>query len=166
MTNCHLKIGTKTTLNEAEQRLAKFLAKSRYMQNRKSNTKDGKVGPQDCETTDLEGIAAEIAFCKMTNVYPDLQLDERPDFDATLPCGTTVDVKTTRYRSGRLLAVPGKANKSDDLDAYSLIVGEFPGPYEFRGFMRSDDLLRQERLTNLGHGPTYAADQKELVEQP
>jgi hypothetical protein len=166
VSSCHLKIGTKIVLNEAEQRLAKFLAKSRYMKNRQSNTKDGKVGPQDCETTDLEGIAAEIAFCKMVNVYPDLQLDERPEHDATLPCGTTVDVKATKYKNGKLLAVPGKVDKSDGLDTYSLVVGEFPGPYEFKGFCKREELLRQERLTNLGYGPTYAAEQKELSEQP
>lgn len=160
-----LKIGTKVQLNEAEQRLAKFLAKARYEKNRSTNTKDGKIGPQDCSVTDLEGIAAEIAFCKMTNVFPDMQLEERPAFDATLHCGTTVDVKATKYKNGRLLAVPGKVDKCAGLDVYSLIVGEFPGPYEFKGFMKSEDLLRQERLTDLGHGPTYAADQKELVEQ-
>lgn len=160
-----LKIGTRIQLNEAEQRLAKFLAKARYEKNRSTNTKDGKIGPQDCSVTDLEGIAAEIAFCKMVNVYPDMQLEERPTFDATLPCGMTVDVKATKYKNGRLLAVTGKAGKSSGLDVYSLIVGEFPGPYEFKGFMKSEELLRQERLTDLGHGPTFAADQKELVEQ-
>lgn len=161
-----LKIGTRVQLNEAEQRLAKFLAKARYEKNRSTNTKDGKIGPQDCSVTDLEGIAAEIAFCKMVNVYPDMQLDERPAFDATLPCGMTVDVKATKYKNGRLLAVPGKVGKVLGLDSYSLVVGEFPGPYEFRGFMRSEKLLRQERLIDLGHGPTFAAEQKELVEQP
>lgn len=164
--NKPLKIGNKIVLNEAEQRLAKYLAKARYMKNRQTGTKDLKVGPQDCEQTDLEGIAAEIAFCKMTNVYPDLQLEDRPPHDAVLADGTTVDVKATRYRSGRLLAVPGKLDKSDGLHSYSLVVGEFPGPYEFRGFMKREDLLRPERLTDLGHGPTYAAQQDDLKETP
>jgi len=161
-----IRIGTKVVLNNAEQRLAQYLAKARYAKNRQTNTKDMKVGPQDCETTDLEGIAAEIAFCKMCNVYPDLQLENRPMYDAVLPDGTTVDVKATRYRSGRLLAVPGKLDKCEGLESYSLVVGEFPGPYEFRGFLKREDLLRPERLTDLGHGPTYAATQEELRETP
>ena len=161
-----VKIGTKIVLNNAEQRLAKYLAQARYAKNRQVNTKDMKVGPQDCETTDLEGIAAEIAFCKMYNVYPDLQLEDRPMYDAVLHDGTTVDVKATKYRSGRLLAVPGKLDKCEKLQSYSLIVGEFPGPYEFRGFLSREDLLRPERLTDLGHGPTDAAPQDELKEAP
>ena len=158
------KIGSQTTLNEAEQRLAKYLATARYAKNRETSTKDLKIGPQDCDITDLEGVAAEIAFCKMFNIYPDLQMENRPNHDAMLPGGTTVDVKATRYRSGKLLAVLGKIDKINGLDMYSLIVGEFPGPYEFRGFMNSEDLLRPERLTDLGHGPTYAAQQKDLKE--
>jgi hypothetical protein len=161
-----LKIGKSVVLNEAEQRLAKYLAKARYVKNRQSNTNDGKVGPQTCGETDLEGIAAEIAFCKMHNIYPDLQLEGRPPHDAILADGTTVDVKATKYRSGQLLAVPGKLNKSEGLDSYSLVVGEFPGPYEFRGFMKREDLLQLERLTDLGYGPTYAAQQKELKDTP
>lgn len=160
-----LKIGDSVLLNDAEQRLAKYLANARYMKNRQTSTKDMKVGPQTCQDTDLEGIAAEIAFCKIANVYPDLQLEERPSYDAIFSDGMTVDVKATKYKSGRLLAVTGKINKSEGLDAYSLMVGQFPGPYEFRGFMKREDLLQPGRITDLGHGPTYAARQEDLTEE-
>jgi hypothetical protein len=160
-------IGRRVELGPAERRLAEYLAKARHAANRRSGVRDARVGPQSSAETDLEGIAAELAFCKLFNAYPDLGEDARPPFDARLPLDGVylrVDVKATRYRSGRLLAVPGKATKAERPDAYALVVGAFPGPYEFRGFLAADELLRPTRLTDLGHGPTYSAAQAELVE--
>ena len=42
------------------------------------------------------------------------------------------------------------------------MVGRIPR-YRFKGFMPQRDLLKQNRLTDLGHGPTYAAAQSELL---
>jgi hypothetical protein len=53
-----------------------------------------------------------------------------------------------------------------------VLAGRIAGQYEdnlppeadtFKGFMPADDLLRAERLGRLGHGPTYIAEQGELV---
>jgi hypothetical protein len=49
------------------------------------------------------------------------------------------------------------------VDLFALMVGEFP-IYEFKGFMKRDELLQEKRLGSLGHGPTYIAKQDELVE--
>ena len=50
-------------LNDNEQRLAKFLAKSRYETNRANNVKDLKVGTDSNETVELEGIAGFAECC-------------------------------------------------------------------------------------------------------
>lgn len=147
-------------LSEPEKKMAKYLASQRYNKNRSTNTFNNKIGPQSNEQTDLEGIAAEIAFCKMFNVYPDFQLDTRPYYDAILPNGITVDVKATSHPHGRLLAVLNKASNPPQL--YALMIGEFDTGYTFKGFYPSKKLLQECNIKNLGYGPTYAIDQKFL----
>jgi hypothetical protein len=157
------KIGELVYLSVPERRLAEFLAKSRYEGARKKGIKDQKIGPQSTEVTDLEGVAAEIAFCKLFNVYPDLQLDSRPPFDALVD-GVRIDVKTTHYVTGKLLAAAWKKDKKLPIDAFALMVGKFPGPYEFKGFMQARDLMVPERMVDLGWGKGYAAMQHDLSE--
>jgi hypothetical protein len=147
------------TLNDAEQKLARYLAASRHASNRSEGTKNSRIGPQSDEQTDLEGIGAEIAFCKIHNIYPDTQIAERPAADAYLPDGTTVDVKATPYPNGHLLAVRWK---KCDVQMYSLMVGTFP-TYRHAGMMPAPELLRPERLKNFGYGDSYAAKQSELA---
>ena len=146
-------------LNEAEQRLAKFLAKVRYDNNRKKMVANSKIGPQSDEVTDLEGIGGELAYCKIMNVYPDFQTDTAPECDCILSDGTRVDVKTTKYENGKLLAVPWKTAKV--IDVFALMVGEFPR-YRYAGQMFSLDLLQEQRKKDLGYGFVYVANQDEL----
>jgi hypothetical protein len=145
-------------LNEVEQKLAIFLAKKRHQANRSSNTTNRKIGGQSDEQTDLEGVGAEIAYCKIMNVYPDMDLDHRPPDDATLSDGRTVDVKATRYKSGRLVVVPWK---KAGVDLFALMVGEFP-EYRLAGTKPADEVIREDRLGDLGHGKTYMVEQKDL----
>jgi hypothetical protein len=151
----------KVKLDAVEQELARLVAKKRYESNRKKGVKNSKIGKQSDEETDLEGIAAEIAFCKLMNVFPDLSIYTRnssqDDGDVTVN-GFRVDVKTTKYHTGRLVAVPWK---KPNVDYFALIVGSFP-TYELKGFMRSEELLTKSRLKDLGYGKVYAASQSEL----
>ena len=159
-----LKKGTKVELNKAEQLACKVIAKLRFENNRKENTKNSKIGPQSNEDTDLEGIAAEFAFCKLNNLYPDFSVFTRSSKnntdcgDVKLNNGATVDVKSTKYPTGKLLAVPWKKPTSTYM---ALMVGSFP-KYEFKGIMESEELINPKRLGNLGHGETYIARQEEL----
>ena len=146
------------TLTVPEQRLAQFLAKSRYETNRRKGTTNLKVSHETVETIVLEGIAAELAFCRYVNVYPDLDL-KITDWDCVLPNGAKVDIKTTMHANGRLLSHPNKKNKQ--IDVFVLAIGKFP-TYRFAGYALSSDLLNESRLTDLGYGPTYAISQSEL----
>lgn len=151
----------KVSLNQAEQRLAQFLAKARYENARSKGKPDMKKGPQSCADTDLEGIGSEIAACKAMNVYPDMatRLDKLPDEDMVSKRGYTIDVKSTKYEQGRLIAATWKRGKPTDF--YCLVIGQFPN-YRIAGFMSSQDLLQEDRLADLGHGKTYTAQQEEL----
>lgn len=149
------------TLNEVEIRLAKFVARKRYELARKNGRPNLKVGGQSNAFTDLEGVAGEIAFCKAMNVYPNLVIGEVDEYDADIPEGT-VDVKTTKYRSGKLLAVQSKKMRQADL--YALITGTIPH-YRFVGMATGSELFREENITDLGRGNGYALCQDKLTYQ-
>lgn len=146
-------------LNDAEQRLAKYLATARHRNARKKGIVNHRIGPQSDELTDLEGIAGEIAFCKMMNLYPDLQIEYVPNYDCVLPDGTRVDVKTTKYENGKLLSAPWKGDKK--IDVFALMIGQMP-KYRYAGMMKAEDLFKESKKQNLGHGVVYAANQDEL----
>jgi len=159
-----MKVGTTIVLGGVEQAICRALARFRHENNRKSGVHNAKMGGQSDWETDLEGIGAEFAFCKGFNLFPDFSIEIRSSQqgedtgDAILPCGLRVDVKTTKYPTGRLLSVPWK---KDCADVFALMVGVFPS-YEFKGFMLFGELCRDGRLGDLGHGATYIASQDEL----
>ena len=149
-------------LNKAEQKLAQYLANARYAAATKRNRQPGVVGPQSVQLSHLEGVAAEIAFCKLCNVYPDLDIDADavlPDFDCTTPEHGRVDVKVTKYLDGNLIAYMGKVDHC--ADCYALMVGEF-AVYECKGWATAAELFRTENVRDLGHGPVYALPQNRL----
>ena len=152
------------TLLDSEQRIAHFLAREREANARKDDVTDRKVGPQDKRTTDLDGIGAELAFCKLHNIYPDLGTSTYGDYDAVLHTGERVDVKATRYPYGHLITIYTKAHKPKEHrpELYALMVGEFP-TWRYAGLMTESEFLRLKRLKDFGYGPTYAAKQQELV---
>lgn len=146
-------------LNETEQKLAQYLAKARHRVSRDKWVVNHRIGPQSDEFTDLEGIGGEIAFCKAMNIYPDMEIGGYAAFDCKLPDGTRVDVKTTKYESGRLVSVPWKEPRN--IDVFALMIGQMP-KYRFVGMMKASDLLQEHRKKNLGHGLVYVAEQNEL----
>mgnify|MGYP001826134759 CR=1 FL=1 len=148
------------TLNLAERKLAEYLAKCRYTQARENGRVDQKVGKQSNWQTDLEGIGAELAYCKLFNLYPDTETTgHTPDEDAVHHTGQSVDVKATKYKSGHLVAVLGKAEHP--AEHYCMMIGTFPH-YRFAGYVHHEKLFRDENIKDLGHGPGYALGQDQL----
>lgn len=156
-------------LSQGEQTTARWLAGQRHAQNRAGGVKDRQVGPQSAEATDLEGIGAELAFCLMWNVWPDLSPAlRRGGHDATLRLqhereglmDVRFDVKATQYQQGKLVAYRGKT--AIECGAYALMVGVFPR-YRMAGWAWATDLLRASNLTDLGHGECYAMVQPALM---
>jgi len=165
----NIEIGTEVELDEIEQKIAKHIAKQRYENNRKKNVTNAKIGNQSNELTDLDGFGAELVFCKLFNRYPDLSIEPRTSKEdqgdaivQLMQSDVKVDVKCTKYPTGRLIT-PTWKNKGA-VDLYALIVGEFP-KYTFKGFMTADELMKDERIGDLGHGKkSYIAEQSELVD--
>jgi len=146
-------------LNSAEQIVCKSLALMRYEIARAVNRKDQQIGKQPSWQTDEDGIGGEIAASRLLNVYPNLVLKPDAGWDI-LYQGTKIDVKTTRYINGRLLA---KLNSRDEeVDAYLLVTGTFP-EYNVIGYASRDSLLSPENIIDLGHGKGYGLSQEQLT---
>ncbi len=147
------------TLTDEEQRICKWLAKERYKAARKAGVIDARLDTSG-EFLDLNGLGAELIFCKMFNLYPDLSVGARSGgYDALTKKGYKVDVKTTKYQHGHLLATQKKKNEKTDI--YVLMIGDFP-TYRFAGFIDKEELFDEKNLKNLGHGTGYAVSQNQL----
>ena len=165
-----IKIGQTVSLTTAERKLAHFVAKNRNGNNRHFNTTNLKISPEDAATVDLEGVCGEIAFCKLFNVYPDIDTDREPPhplYDAIIPPppGIRIDVKTTKYDGGKLLVDSRKGVKTLGVDYYALMTGQFPGPYTFRGFIAREHIIQPHKLGLLGGHKSYMAEQSELTDE-
>ena len=146
------------TLNSAEQIVCKQLALMRYEIARAVGRKDQQIGNQPSWQTDEDGIGGEIAASRGLNVYPTLILKPDEGWDI-LYKGMKIDVKTTRYPHGRLLA---KLNANDsEVDGYLLVTGKFP-VYTIVGCASSKRLLSPKNIVDLGHGEGYGLRQKDL----
>jgi len=147
------------TLNSAEQIVCKQLALMRYEIARAVDRKDQQIGNQPSWQTDEDGIGGEIAASRLLNVYPSLVLKPDAGWDVMYR-GKRIDIKTTRYKSGRLLA---KLNARDDeVDVYLLVTGTFP-EYDVVGYVLKDSLLSPKNIIDLGHGRGYGLSQDKLT---
>lgn len=128
--------------------------------NRRHGVADQRVGPQDSLQIDIDGLMGEFALAKLLNVYPDMQVGTRPLHDLMTSIGG-VDVKTTRYKSGRLLANPKKA--TIPCDWYALMWLENDETVHFLGAASAEKLLADDKLKELNGRPAYLMDQDELI---
>lgn len=154
------------TLSKGEQRLVRGWARMRYELIRERGITDQLRSDEKGIENEINSFGAELAFCKYFNLYPDFSTEPHSAANGTDPgdcwftSGESIDIKTTRYQNGRLLAMPTKAGSGTDF--YALMTGSFP-TYVFRGIMSGKELLLQERLGNLGRGEGYMATQEELT---
>lgn len=149
------------TLNTNEQKLAEYLAKKRWDYNRGKGTPHLYSGPKPDEQTDVEGMAAELAYCKLMNLYPDLETEptSAPNYDCISRLGVRIDVKATRFKEGHLIAPLSKARKPPD--KYVLVVGKTP-TFSIVGEVWAAELLSENNKKDFGYGPCYAVTQTEL----
>jgi hypothetical protein len=147
------------TLTDSEVALCNHIGRLRSESSRNLGFTDKKIGKQSGFQTDLEGFAGELAVAKTLNLFPDLDSDDSYPADLITADGQLIDVKTTHYESGKLIAAKWK--RGGGADWYVLVIGTIPR-YRIAGAMRSKDLIVPERLTDLGYGQTFAAEQHEL----
>lgn len=160
-------IGDVVKLSVEEQAIAIRHAKKKSASSRKNGIRNCRISDRSDLEIELEGVASELAFEKLFNLFPDFSLDPKSSANGTdkgdcVWLGLTVDVKSTTHPNGRLTA--RSWTKRGSVRVYALMVGEFP-EYEFRGFMLAEDLLRKERLNYLPRSSSqcYIAEQRELL---
>jgi hypothetical protein len=121
---------------------------------------DQQMGNQDTWGIDIDGVVGEFCAAKAMNVCPDLTVGIRKGgADLLTKEGKTVDVKTTRHKSGRLLATLKKVDLACDI--YLLvIVDDFGG--DVIGWTTKEKLFNEKNKTNLGHGVGYGMEQDHL----
>ena len=160
------------TLNETEQRLATFIGKIR------ARARDGKVDhcPQFFSNSldrHIQGAAAEVAFCRHRNIFPDTEQHQGPgsvypQWDCVDPALGRVDVKTSSGSSHNLIAPLYKSMiiKGDDHpDTYVLVTGVMP-VYEIVGYCRYEELICESSIRDLGQGDTYFVHRHDLKPIP
>lgn len=153
----------KIILNEIEQELCKLVSQKRFEMNRTKKIKNNKIGPQSDSFTDLNGFGAELAMAKLLGIYPDTEIRVRSalkDNGDLIYNNLKLDIKTTKYKNGKLIVHPSK--KKNPADIYILLIGKFP-EYTFVGGIKSNEVFKQDNIKNLGYGLTYAVDQDKLI---
>jgi len=146
------------TLTPAEQAVAKSLAVMRQQIARAIGRVDQQIGQQAGWETDEQGIGGEFAAARAYNVFPCLELKPDNGFDLIVR-GKKIDVKTTKYKSGRLLAK--RTQRDDEVDIFLLVTGQFPS-FKIVGYATAAQLLKKENLIDLGHGEGFGLTQEKL----
>ena len=153
--------GDAVTLGPAEQKLARFCAEGRERANLRAGIqrpiplKPGRSGVEQ----NVQGMGGEIAFARMSNTYPDLDLGVRSGTpDHRLHVGATVDSKATTHLTHPLLVV-SILKKRGESDLYALLVCDWP-TYTFAGFATEDQLFSS--VDDIGHGPSYVLEPSAL----
>ena len=145
------------TLSDAEMATIKLIGNLRSVVNRCGKINDPRVTGDPLDIDEI-GMIAEYAFCKRWNVF----LDPTPTirsggYDCILG-SKRFDVKATDRKDGRLLKTL-KENK--DVDCYALAIVD-GNTVTFPGYAFHIELCQEKNIKDLGHGPCYAMDQKDL----
>jgi hypothetical protein len=147
-------------LDNGEVLMATMLGLLRNTVARASGVRDGRRGTLDHQTMDTEGMAAEVAFCKFQNLYPDFSLTpQRLTFDCLTRDGNKVDVKQTHYPDGMLLVLPEK--KAAETTHYVLVTGRIP-KFKIVGYAEKDAVFVDANLGEMRGRKVYMVEQKNL----
>jgi hypothetical protein len=146
------------SLTEQDLIMCRLIGNMRSLVARNNSVGDKKMGSQSGSQIDEDGVIGEFAFCKHFNIFFDMGLSPRSGSYDCLLRGKRVDVKTTRYKSGRLLATT-KINY--DVDIYVLAILE-DNTVTFVGWTEREILTSAENLKDLGRGEGYSLDQSAL----
>jgi hypothetical protein len=145
-------------LQPDEVLICEQLGRMRSIIARSSGVKDAKVGTHDGSEADVMGMKAEYAFAKQFNTFPDLGLTPRSGSADGKLKGYAYDIKSTTYKTGRLLATK---KENPDVDMYVLCVVD-NSEVDIKGYTMKKDLIQPSNLKNLGHGEGYCMEQNEL----
>lgn len=144
------------TLTQEEMSMAAFIGCRRRVESVSSNRKEnhGRQAAQAWDI-DVEGAAAEMAYCKFRGTYWSASVNSFKGADV----GKNIQVRGTHHKSGSLI-VRGADN---DNHFYVLVVGSAP-TYRICGWIRGSD-AKQEKYKKAPNGrpPAYFVPQSDLL---
>jgi hypothetical protein len=144
-----------------ESAMALTLAVMRQTNSRASGVVNKQMSKQNPIEIERDGVLSEMAFGKQFNLYPDFSVHPRKGgADLITHQGLRVDIKATRYRSGRLLIHIDKTVEDVDIYVLAIIDGD---NVDFVGYIKSADAIKQEYVKDLGHGVGYVIEQTSLT---
>lgn len=145
-------------LRPDELTVCEVIGRMRSLIARTSGVVDAKMGNHDGMAADVDGVIAEYAFAKRFNVFPDIGLSPRSGSYDGVYRGYRYDIKSTRYKTGRLLST---LKVNPDVDMYILAVIDGSSVI-FAGWALKDELIQESNIRDLGHGKGYCMDQDML----
>jgi hypothetical protein len=148
------------TLTDDDLNICRILGNLRTLISRGNGIKDAKVADASGLDLDEDGLIGELAFCKHFNVFFDPTMYNRSGSADCVYNGHKIDVKSTRYSTGRLLATLKKATV-DDVSIYVLAIID-GRKVHFPGWAYAHELCKEENIKDLGRGKGYALDQNQL----
>lgn len=145
-------------LTESEVHFLRTIASTRSYFNRNNNVVDQKFASEKSGfEIDFDGCLSEYAFCKWHNIT--FSLADTPGQPDCVYKNLTIDIKSTRLKNGRLMV---KLN-AIPVDMYVLAIVQDDYTIFFPGYIRSEDIKKQENIRNLGTGDSYVLDQDQLL---
>lgn len=160
----------KITLTHDEQCLAEKVGLARYQHYKRKGyvTLYGRSKERGPEANYVDGIAAEIAFCRAYGVEPMLAADEGRHYDAILVgdggIEYTVDVKSRDTEYGPM-HIKRKDHPSKIPDLFAFVVGTMP-TFRIVGFIDAKAALIEGYMDYTAEHPCYKIPQRDLRATP
>jgi len=149
------------SMSPPESAMALTLAVMRQTNSRASGVVNKQMSKQNPIEIERDGVLSEMAFGKRFNLYPDFSVHPRKGgADLITHQGLRVDIKATRYKSGRLLIHIDKTVEDVDIYVLAIIDGD---DVDFVGYIKSADAIKQEYVKDLGYGVGYVIEQTSLT---
>jgi hypothetical protein len=110
------------------------------------------ISGKDRQVNYINAFGAEVAFCKLHNLFPNAAIDGFEVWDCLMHDGKKMNVKQTISMDHNLL-IARKINL-DYADYYSLMIGTFP-QYLFAGWVESRSVIQDRWLASYLPKPAY-----------
>jgi len=148
-------------LTEADLAVCKLYASIRTISARRNGQKRPfSTGGVDHVANDEMGLVAEHAFCKHHNIFHELVFGGRDSGYDCILNGQRIDVKAISKPHHNLL-VKRYAHVYEQVDIYVLVYVDGAETY-IVGWMRKDDVVRPENMTQLEKDSCYRIYQCDL----
>lgn len=146
-------------LEAGEIEVAQIIGKARTRANREKGIFNRLRVNSDPIQVEIDGLGAELAYCKAFNLWPDLTVSVRSGGADAVHANRSVDIKHTAWVKGWLLVTPDKVEKGTDI--YALVTGTLPN-YTVVGYATAGEIFRDDNKVDLGHGMSYGIPQERL----